>query len=115
MKPSSFASPQSTEELLAMRKAIARLADRVGLDLSSPDDVRRCLDGDFSGLTVNSGLSECRELRDMLVLLLRLESSSSEDLGIEGLRRLWQLHRELMNRFHMREPLRLSNRPFQLA
>ena len=108
MKFATFASTQAPEELMTMRKAVARLANRLGLDLSDAVNTRRCLDGDFSGLVANDQLAECHELRDMLILLLRLESGSSEDIGIDGLRRLWQLQRELMNRFYMREPLRVT-------
>jgi hypothetical protein len=44
----------------------------------------------------------CQELRAMLILLFRLEASSSEDLGVEGLRRLWRQHSEIMARYdHM--------------
>jgi len=108
MKSSAFALAHSAEDLIIMRKAISRLADRLGLDLSNPDHTRRCLDGDFSTVAAAGKSRECQELRDMLIVLLRLESSSSEDLGIDGLRRLWQKQRELMNRFYMREPLRIG-------
>ena len=117
MKSSAFASAHTAEDLIIMRKAISRLADRLGFDLSKPDEARSCLDGDFSNRPAALGkLRECQELRDMLIVLLRLESCSSEDLGIDGLRRLWQKQRELMNRFYMREPLHIT-RPgtFQAA
>ena len=41
----------------------------------------------------------CQELRAMMILLYRLEASSSEDLGVEGLRRLWHQHGEIMARY----------------
>jgi len=39
----------------------------------------------------------------MLILLFRLETSSSEDLGVDGLRRLWRQHSEILGRFGARE------------
>jgi hypothetical protein len=40
----------------------------------------------------------------MMILLYRLEASSSEDLGVEGLRRLWRQHGEILARFQVGEP-----------
>lgn len=41
------------------------------------------------------------DLSNMLRLLFRLEGSSSEDLGIYGLCRLWERHREILKRFNI--------------
>jgi hypothetical protein len=40
----------------------------------------------------------------MLTLLFRLESSSSEDIGIAGLHTLWRQHSEILERFRLWEP-----------
>lgn len=116
MKRSVNTMTHGVEDLIVMRKAIARLAERLGVDLSNVEHMRHCLDGIFSHFpTTADQVGECQELREMLVLMLRLEDCNSEDLGIDGLRRLWQKQRSLMNRFHMREPLRIrSTNVFQL-
>lgn len=40
----------------------------------------------------------------MLVLLYRLEGSSSEDLGFDGMRKLWRQHSETLARFDIGAP-----------
>jgi hypothetical protein len=88
------------EDMLALRRLIARLAPQCGVDLSDRASIRRFLDTDSA-----SSRSEiidpqlCQELRAMMILLFRLEASSSEDLGVEGLRRLWRQHGEILARF----------------
>lgn len=94
------------EDLLVLRREIARHADRCGLQLTDRWAVSRFLDGNFSnGNTSTRNDQDCQDLRAMLILLLPLETSSSEDLGSEGLRRLWQQHSEILARFHVHEPL----------
>ncbi|MBL0168282.1 MAG: hypothetical protein IPP85_14610 [Propionivibrio sp.] len=85
---------------------IAHLADRCDLDLADPYAVRNFLDGDSSHDQANAREhQDSDELRAMLTLLFRLEASSSEDLGIAGLHRLWLQHSEILARFQVRKPL----------
>ena len=96
----------ASEDILALRRVIAQLADRCDLDLSDPFAVRHFLDGDSShGQESAQQHQVCEELRSMLTLLFRLEASSSEDLGIAGLHRLWMQHGEILARFQARKPL----------
>jgi hypothetical protein len=105
MSLSILGSNHVCEDLLALRRVIAHLADRCRLDLGDRAAVSRFIDGDFShNQSPARKLAACQELRAMLILLLRLEASSSEDLGIDGLRRLWRQHSEILARFHIREP-----------
>jgi hypothetical protein len=95
----------ASEDILALRRVIAHLAERCGLDLADPDAVRHFLDDDSSH--DQPGTREHQdsdELRAMLTLLFRLEASSSEDLGIAGLHRLWMQHSEILARFQVRKP-----------
>ena len=56
-------------------------------------------DGDFRAAKVPTGdRQKAQELSAMLTLLLRLEASSSEDLGIAGLHRLWHEHGKILAR-----------------
>ena len=106
MSLSVLGSSHASEDILALRRVIAHQAERYGLDLTDRAAIRRFLDGDFSdGQPPARNYSAYQELSAMLVLLLRLEASSSEDLGIDGLRRLWHQHSEILARFHVREPL----------
>jgi hypothetical protein len=88
------------EDMQALRRLIAQLAQQCGIDLGNRASIRHFLDND---LTANHSESIdpriCQELRTMMVLLFRLEASSSEDLGVEGLRRLWRQHGEIMARY----------------
>ena len=94
------------KDLLALRRAIDQLADRCGLELADGPALRRLLDGDFSACRASArNLKECQELSAMLTLLFRLEASSSEDLGITGLRRLWRQHGRILARFRGRKPM----------
>ena len=95
-----------SEDLLALRRVIAQHAERCGLDLTDPLAVRQILDGDCSPCQTPAHAPQgCHELPAMLTLLFRLEASSSEDLGISGLRRLWRQHGEILSRFHLRKPM----------
>lgn len=84
----------SGDDLLALRTHIGRLAIACDLDISHSDTVKRLLAGEFS-----QDLGHRREvevLRALLVLLYRLETSVSEDLGIDGLVHLWQQHNKVL-------------------
>ena len=94
------------EDILALRRVIAHLADRCDLDLADPYAVRNFLDGGSSHDQESAREHrDSDELRAMLTLLFRLEASSSEDLGIAGLHRLWMQHSEILARFQVRQPL----------
>lgn len=106
MNPSLLGVAHASEDILALHRAITHLADRCDLDLADPFAVRHFLDGDSShGQASDREAKFCDELRAMLTLLFRLEASSSEDLGIAGLHRLWMQHSEIMARFQARKPL----------
>ena len=90
------------EDMQALRHLIARLAPQCGVELGDRASIRRFLDADSA--TSRSEIIDpqlCQELRAMMVLLFRLEASSSEDLGVEGLRRLWRQHGEILARFQV--------------
>lgn len=90
----------SAEDIQALRRLIVQLAPQCGLDLNNRAAVRQFLDGEQDKLRSESiNPQRCHELRTMLILLYRLEASSSEDLGVEGLRRLWHQHGEILARF----------------
>jgi len=106
MSLSMTGTSHAAEDLLALRQVIARLAARDRLDLADRQAVRRFLDGDFStSPEAARDPQSSHELRAMMILLFRLEASSSEDLGIDGLRRLWRQHGEILARFRTHEPL----------
>lgn len=102
MLPASTTPPG--EDLHALRRLIGELAPRCGLDLADRRAVRRFLDDEPHSRSERTDPQAAAELRRMLVLLFRLEASSSEDLGIEGLRRLWRQHGEIMARFAAGHP-----------
>ena len=80
-----------------LRRMIVRLAERCRLDLADKPAVRRFLDGDFSRCEAPEwDTNSCGDLHSMITLLFRIEASSSEDLGIDGLHRLWQQHNALL-------------------
>lgn len=85
---------------MALRRLISELAPRCGLDLTDRAAIRHFLDGN-SPLSRGESIDPqiCQEVRTMLILLFRLEGSSSEDLGFDGLRRLWHQHSEILARF----------------
>ena len=97
MVHSTLPSPDSHEDLPALRRAIEKLADHCAVDLACPHTLRQCLDGQLpTEATLSAQTADLEELRTMIVLLYRLENSTSEDLGHSGLQRLWQQHREVM-------------------
>ena len=115
MKPSSQDLPQSPQDLQALRRAIALLADRCGVDLTDRATLRRVLDGDYSDQPAALGkLQDVQDLSAMLTLLFRLEACSSEDLGITGLRHLWRLHGRMLARFRVAQAI-VGAGPEQLA
>jgi len=95
-----------SDDLKPLRRVIAQLADHCGVDIDDRSAIRQLMDGDFSQREAQGPDSKaCQELRTMLTLLFRLEASSSEDLGIAGLHRLWHQHSEILARFYLREPM----------
>lgn len=102
--PLAASRPLPGEELLALRRLIAEQASHCQLDLNNRIAIRHFLDSDQPS-------PAGQELRAMLVLLLRLETSSSEDLGIDGLRRLWHQHSEIISRFGARHAQTASPAP----
>ena len=102
MRPSLLDPLHSSEDIQALRRIIAQLADHCGINLTDSATLGRLLDGDFSdGPTPLGGHQDRRDLSAMLTLLFRLEASSSEDLGITGLRRLWHEHAKMLARFRV--------------
>lgn len=88
------------EEMQALRRLIDHLAPQCGVDMANRASIRQFMDGDQAARRSESiDPRLCQELRAMMILLFRLEASSSEDLGVEGLRRLWYQHGEIMARF----------------
>lgn len=113
MNLSMLGVTHACEDILALRRVIAHLADRCDLDLADPYAVRHFLDGGCSHDQASAReQQDSDELRAMLTLLFRLEASSSEDLGIAGLHRLWMQHSEILARFRIQKPLQagLENR-----
>lgn len=84
----------SGDDLLALRTHIRRIAIVCGVDISRDENVGRLLAGDFSQCRAHG--REAEVLRALLVLLYRLETSVSEDIGIDGLISLWQQHSALL-------------------
>lgn len=86
------------ENLQALRHLIRDLAPRCGFNLDDRNSIREFLDN-------RNNYAEClypwlcAELRAMLILLFRLEASTSEDLGFHGMRKLWHQHDETLARF----------------
>ena len=106
MRPSLLDQPHGSDDIQALRRIIAQLAERCSVDLTDRATLRRLLDGDFSDdPTPPDGHQDRRDLSAMLTLLLRLEASSSEDLGITGLRRLWHEHARMLARFRVGPPI----------
>jgi len=94
-------SHTAKEDLVPMRRMIVRLADRCGLDLVDSSAIRRFLDSDYSQCEAPDwDINSCRDLHSMITLLFRLEASTSEDIGINGLHRLW--HQHSSGRFQIR-------------
>lgn len=94
-----LATNDHPEDIQVLRRLIAHLAPQCGLELGNRTAVRQFLDNDQPiGRSESIDPQICHELRAMLILLYRLEASSSEDLGVEGLRRLWRQHSEILAR-----------------
>lgn len=99
MSLSVFEPSHASEELQVLRRLIAQFAGQYGLELSDKSALRRFLDADHPLHPASLAPSKTgQELRAMLTLLFRLEACSSEDLGFEGLCRLWQEHSETLAR-----------------
>jgi hypothetical protein len=106
---------QACEDIPALRRIIAHLSERCCFDLTDRSTVRFLLDGDFSACQAFAADRQTfQDLRAMLILLFRIESSSSEDLGIAGLRTLWRQHSEIVARTRVREP-KWGELPLELA
>lgn len=104
MSLSIFGPSHASEELQSLRRLIAQLAAQSGLELSDKAAVRRLLDSNHSRHPAPCAAGQTsQDLRAMLVLLFRLEDCSSEDLGFEGLRRLWLEHSETLARYRTHE------------
>ena len=86
----------SGDDLLALRTHIGRMAIVCGVDISRDDNVGRLLAGDFSQCLWHGREEEV--LRALLVLLYRLETSISDDLGVDGLLDLWRTHDDSLTR-----------------
>jgi hypothetical protein len=100
MKRPVSATNYPPEDMQALRQLIAQLAPQCGVDLGNRSSVRHFLDSDLAaGRSESIDPQICQELRAMMILLYRLEASSSEDIGVEGLRRLWRQHGEILARF----------------
>jgi hypothetical protein len=97
-----FEANHYPEDIQALRRLIAQLAPQCGVNLDNRASIRHFLDGESAPIRSESIDPQiCHELRAMLILLYRLEASSSEDLGVEGLRRLWRQHGEILARFQV--------------
>lgn len=90
----SHSELHSGDDLLALRTHIGRLAIVCGVDISSDGNISRVLAGDFG--QCHDHRREAELLRALLVLLYRLETSVSEDLGVEGLVGLWHQHNQIL-------------------
>ncbi|PKO36537.1 MAG: hypothetical protein CVU33_17795 [Betaproteobacteria bacterium HGW-Betaproteobacteria-6] len=100
------ATNRHPEDMQALRRLIAELAPQCGVDLDKRAAVRQFLDHDSATSRSESIDPQlCQELRAMLILLYRLEASSSEDLGVDGLARLWRQHGEILARFRTGEAM----------
>lgn len=99
MSLSILGPKHSSDELQALRRLITELAPQCGLNLKDRAATRDFLDGHPLSRSEHINPQLCAELRAMLILLFRLEGSSSEDLGVEGMRRLWCQHSEILDRF----------------
>lgn len=93
-----FSTPRTGEEpedLQALRRVIEDLARQHRIDLANPEVIARLTAGDAANIEPQ----RFAELSSMLRLLFRLQGSSSEDLGVSGLCRLWERHQEILRRF----------------
>ena len=90
-----------------MRRLIEDIAHQYRVDLSDASVIARIVDCDYS-VCQTTGIDPLlfQDYSDMLRLLIRLEGSSSEDLGVSGMSRLWERHREILKRFDIRSQSR---------
>lgn len=94
-----FSSRQAgAGDLPALRRIVLRLAEHCGVDLTHPPSRRALIDGELS-CDSTSKRQAIADLRSALILLYRLQDSSSEDLGVHGLQRLWHAHQEFVARY----------------
>ncbi|TXT40286.1 MAG: hypothetical protein FD135_1418 [Comamonadaceae bacterium] len=99
MNPSLPPTYPISNDLVALQRLIQQLAQRCGFDLNNRVEVQRLLDGDFSRYATPDGdRASYQELRTMLTLQLRLETSSGEDIGIHGLNFLWHQCSDILKR-----------------
>jgi hypothetical protein len=99
-------------DLAELQRVIQQLAQFCQLDLNNELAVRRFREGDFSlAQDSNRNFSICQELRTMLTLQLRLEASSSEDIGIDGLNFLWNQCSNILKRFTLGDPVQCLVNP----
>ena len=106
MNTSFVETSNANDELLPLRQMIVHLADCCALDLADRSAIRHFLDEDFSDCQANHQDRHSRqELQSMIILLFRLEASSSEDIGISGLHELWHQHSEIVTRFNRHETM----------
>lgn len=96
MNDTLLAIDPARHELAALRQAIKHLAVRCGIDIADRASIRALLAGDLAALP-DADSPNYIELRTMLSLLYRLEDSTSEDIGIDGLQRLWRQHGEIID------------------
>ena len=96
-------APNSSTDLIALRRLIEDIAHQYRIDLSDRAVIARIMDCDYS-VSQMTGIDPLlyQDYSDMLRLLVRLEGSSSEDLGVSGISRLWERQREILKRFDIR-------------
>jgi hypothetical protein len=112
MNPSTAQSNRVCTDLDELARAIQQLALHCSLDLNNALEVRRFREGDFSlEQALSRDFSTCQELRTMLTLQLRLEASSSEDIGIDGLNFLWSQCGNVLKRFTVEVPVQCGIKP----
>jgi hypothetical protein len=104
MNLSILEAGRDDDDLGPLRRMIARLANRCELDLHDSAALKRFLEGDFSRCkTSDWDLRCCQDLHSLIILLFRLEASTSEDLGISGLYGLWNRQSQLLARIGVLE------------
>lgn len=91
---------EGSGDIQALRRVIENLARQHRIDLTDRAVIGRIVDDDTTIIdTTGIDPQLFEEFSSMLRLLFRLEFSSSEDLGVSGLSRLWERHREILRRF----------------
>lgn len=100
MPLSAISVSDKSEDLQALRRLIEEVARQYRIDLLDRSVIARIMDGDKAIVQATGIEPELYEdLSSMLRLLVRIECSSSEDLGVSGMCRLWERHREFLRRF----------------